>query len=62
MNIKFRENWNHHTVDVYEGERVVYSGREYRGSAEWAKRKYNLTDPQLMAIYRDYKDDYDSED
>lgn len=34
MNIKFRENWNRGTVDVYEGDRVVYSDREYRGSAE----------------------------
>lgn len=62
MNIKFRENWNRGTVDVYDGDLVVYSNREYRGSAIWAKSKYNLTDPQLMAIYRDYKDDYVSED
>ena len=62
MDIKFRENWNRRTVDVYVNGEIVSAHREYRGAVEWAKAKYNLTDPQLIAIYRDYKSDYDLEE
>lgn len=60
MNIIFRENWRRGTVDVFEDGRLVYSNRDYSTTATWAQKTYNLTDQQLMEIYRDYKEDYDS--
>ena len=59
MNIKFRENHHRFQVDVVFCDQVVYSHSEYRGAAEWAQRNYGLSDPQLLEIYRDYKDECD---
>lgn len=60
MNIIFRENWRRGTVDVFEDGQLVYSNRDYSTTSTWAQKTYNLTDQQLMEIYRDYKEDYDS--
>jgi len=62
MNIKFRENLNRYQVDVIVNGQVVYSNNEYRGAAEWAKLRYNLSDRDLEMIYRDYKEDLESDD
>lgn len=60
MTVQFRENWHTRCVEVFENGVVVYSDPEYRGAAIWAKEKYNLSDDELMVIYRDYKNDYDN--
>lgn len=44
---------------VYSDGQVAYRHSEYRLAATWAQRAYNLTDDELMAIFREYKDDYD---
>lgn len=59
MTIKFREDFARGQVVVYSDDVVAYQHSEYRGAATWAQRTYNLTDEQLMDIFRDYKDDYD---
>ena len=60
MTIKFRENPKINHVVVLEDDKEVFSNSEYYYAAKFAKEKYNLTDEQLMDIYRDYKEDYDS--
>lgn len=60
MNIQFREDWAKGRVTVLAGGVQVYSHSDYRGAAEWARQMYRLTDSQLMEIYREYKEDYDS--
>lgn len=65
MNIKgkdisFRESVPVGRVIVTVDGKDVYSDTEYRGSAEWAQKAYHLTDGELMALYYDYKEDYDS--
>lgn len=61
MNIKFRENFANGHVEVIVDDTKVYSHDEYRGSAQWAINKYGLSDDKMMDIYRDYKDDYDTQ-
>lgn len=58
--IKFRESRPAGRVNVIVDGTVVFSDREYVGSAEWAQRTYGLTDDQLRALYRSYKDDLDA--
>lgn len=66
MEIKFRESRpaGMVTVIVIENgeETVPFKSSEYRGAATWARDRYGLSDDQLMAIYRDYKDDLDAMD
>lgn len=57
--IKFREDFARGQVVVYHNDQPVYRHSEYLGAATWAQRAYNLSDDQLMEIYRDYKEDYD---
>lgn len=59
MNIKFRENWSKGVVEIFENDVYVTGFSEYRTTAEYAQRRWNLSDDDLMVIYRDYKDDYD---
>ncbi len=59
--LKFREDFDKGDVVVYEGRREVFRCDEYKGSAEWAQAKYNLTDQELMVLYRSYKNDYDNQ-
>lgn len=60
MNIKFRENWNNRHVEIFVDGVYVAGFPEYTATARYAQRKYNLSDDQLMLIYYDYKEDYDS--
>lgn len=60
MNIEFRENWAKGHVEIFDNGVFVAGFAEYRTTAEYAQRKYNLTDEQLIQIYRSYKEDYDS--
>jgi hypothetical protein len=57
--IKFREDFARGQVVVYNDDVVAYRHSEYRASATWAQSVYELTDEQLMNIFRDYKEDYD---
>ena len=59
--IKFRENWAQGTVAVIVGGVGQFASVEYVTAAEWAKRKYDLTDAELMRLYGDYKEDYDAD-
>lgn len=61
MNIKFRENFANGHVEVIVNDTKVYSHDEYRGAAEWTQKMYRLADAELMDIYRDYKEDYDTQ-
>jgi hypothetical protein len=60
--IKLRESRPVGRVNVIVDGKMVYSDSEYRGAATWVQRTYNLTDAQTLALYRPYKDDYDSMD
>lgn len=60
MNIKFRENFKIGHVVVLVDDKEVFSNSEYYYSAKYAKETYNLTDDQLMEIYKEYKKDYDA--
>lgn len=59
-NLKFREDWGHGHVRVINNGIIVYRNRDYRTAAEWAQKKYNLSDSELITLYYDYKEDYDS--
>lgn len=61
MNIKFRENFANGHVEVIVNDTKVFSHDEYRGSAEWTMKMYRLSDVEMAAIYRDYKEDYDTQ-
>jgi hypothetical protein len=61
MNIKFRENFANGHVEVIVNDTKVYSHDEYRGAAQWAIDKYELSDDEMAVIFRDYKDDYDTQ-
>lgn len=59
MNIVFREGPGY-KVYVYCNGVPVFSHRDYSGAAEWAQRRYSLTDAQLIAIYNDYREHEDA--
>jgi len=58
--IKFREVLSLHQVNVIVNNTPMKGFSEYTSAAKWAQQRYGLTDGQLMQIYRDYKEDYDS--
>lgn len=58
--LNFRENFALGRVQVLLAGGVIYGDREYRGASEWARRRYNLSDAEMLALYEDYKQDYDS--
>lgn len=59
--IKFRENWSKGHVEIFENDVFVAGFPEYSTTAKYTQARWNLSDAQLMDIYRDYKDDYDQD-
>lgn len=57
---KFRESRPVGQVMLLVDDVCVYRASEYRTVAEYAKSRYGLRDDQLMLMYYDYKEDYDS--
>lgn len=57
-----RENWATRDVDAFWLGKLIYKSDSYYRTAEHIKERFELTDDELMVIYRDYKDDFDSED
>lgn len=60
MNIKFRENWTTHKVEVFVNDLKVAAYAEYYHAVKYVQQKYGVSDDVLLDIYRDYKEDYDS--
>lgn len=60
VDIKLRENWSKGHVECIVDDVVVYSNSEYAFTARFVQNRYNLTDAQVMSLYWDYKEDYDS--
>jgi len=60
LDIKLRESRPIGRVNVIVDGLCVYSHSEYRGAAVYAQNHYGLSDAQTLALYRPYKDDYDS--
>lgn len=60
MKIKFRESTNTFGVELIVNGVFLTRRPYYQEIAEYAKMKYNLSDSELMEIYYDYKEDYDS--
>jgi hypothetical protein len=56
-----RENWLKRTVDAFWRGGLIYRSESYRWTAEHIKERFSLTEDELMLIYRDYKDDFDSD-
>lgn len=57
---KLRENFDKGCVELQLRGKVVFSSGEYRLTATHAQQKYKLSDADLMALYADYKEDYDN--
>jgi hypothetical protein len=47
-------------VQVIVDGKVVHRNLEYRGAAIFVQQHYGLSDDEVMALYRPYKDHYDS--
>lgn len=58
-NLKFRESKTGGRVIVFDGEKELFRSSEYKTSAEWAMNRFGLTQPEMYALYYDYKEDYD---
>lgn len=61
--VAFRENFSSGQVNVFVNDGIVpvYRNGEYRSAAAWVVSRYGLTEEEMMRVYRDYKDDYDSQ-
>lgn len=59
-NITLLEDFDECEVVVRVDGKEVFRHEDYSGSAVWAQKQYKLSDAQLIAIYRKYKDDYDA--
>lgn len=59
--IYFRENFNRGKVEVYINRAVYFAFDEYRSAVKTTQSTFQLSDEQMMEIYSDYKEDYDSQ-
>jgi hypothetical protein len=59
--IEFREDFATRQVVVSVDNTERFRHKEYMSAAIWARDNLSLSDPELMDIYRDYKEDYDSQ-
>lgn len=55
LQTRLKECTDEFAVAVIRDGVEVFRSREYRSSAEYAQKAYNLTDEDLIAMYKDYK-------
>lgn len=59
VDIKLREVMGQ--VNLIVDKQAVKGSSEYRITAEYTQRQYQLSDTQMMELYHDYREDYDNQ-
>lgn len=57
--LKLREDFSRGVVVLFANDVPVKSDPEYRTVAIYAQTNYGLSDKELVALYQDYRDNYD---